>query len=144
MDRNGVLVEYRYRTLEQEVLDSIPTLAMQCPLSRHINSPYYWLHPRKGWLLPDITEKLMINSYKPVVLFVEHRQTGGPHGRVVKRADISLLHLTIQSSHRCVWCPALATCETSQVLLAGVSGGFSRGSPVFAPPTDWPVSYELK
>ena len=27
--------------------------------------------------------------------------------------------------------PALATCETSQVLLAGVSGGFSRGSPVF-------------
>ena len=40
--------------------------------------------------------------------------------------------------------PALATCETSQVLLAGVSGGFSRGSPVFAPPTDWPVLYELK
>ena len=40
--------------------------------------------------------------------------------------------------------PALATCETSQVLLAGVSGGFSRGSRVFAPPTDWPVSYELK
>ena len=37
-----------------------------------------------------------------------------------------------------------ATCETSQVLLAGVSGGFSRRSPVFAPPTDWPVSYELK
>ena len=36
--------------------------------------------------------------------------------------------------------PALATCETSQVLLASVSGGFSRGSPVFAPPTDWPVS----
>ena len=33
--------------------------------------------------------------------------------------------------------PVLATCETSQVLLAGVSGGFSRGSPVFAPPTDW-------
>ena len=40
--------------------------------------------------------------------------------------------------------PALATCETSQVLLAGVSGGFSRGSPVFAPSTDWPISYELK
>ena len=32
--------------------------------------------------------------------------------------------------------PALATCETSQVLLAGVSGGFSRGSPVFDPPSD--------
>ena len=39
---------------------------------------------------------------------------------------------------------ALATCETSQVLLAGVSGVFSRGSPILAPPTDWPVSYELK
>ena len=40
--------------------------------------------------------------------------------------------------------PTLATFETSQVLLAGASGVFSRGSPVFAPPTDWPVSYELK
>ena len=38
---------------------------------------------------------------------------------------------------------ALATCETSQVLLAGVPGGFSRGSPVFAPPSDWSFSYEL-
>ena len=28
--------------------------------------------------------------------------------------------------------PALATCETSHVLLVGVQGGFSRGSPVFA------------
>ena len=34
--------------------------------------------------------------------------------------------------------------ETSQVLLAGVPGSFPRGSHVFAPPTDWPVSYELK
>ena len=40
--------------------------------------------------------------------------------------------------------PALAKCETNHVLLAGVPGGFSRGSPVFAPPTDWPVLYELK
>ena len=39
--------------------------------------------------------------------------------------------------------PALATCETSQVLLAGVPDGFSRGSPVFAPPII-SVSYELK
>ena len=28
--------------------------------------------------------------------------------------------------------PTLATCETSQVLLAGVSDGFSLGPPVFA------------
>ena len=39
--------------------------------------------------------------------------------------------------------PALATCETSQVLLVGVPGGLSRGFPVLAPPTDWPISYEL-
>ena len=51
-------------------------------------------------------------------------------------------HLTSVSG--VVSSPALATCETSQVLLAGVPGGFSRGTPVFAPPTDWPVSYELK
>ena len=33
---------------------------------------------------------------------------------------------------------------TSQALLAGVPDVFSRGFPVFAPHTDWPVSYELK
>ena len=35
--------------------------------------------------------------------------------------------------------PTLATCETSQVLLAGVSGGFP-GVLMFAPPIDWLVS----
>ena len=38
----------------------------------------------------------------------------------------------------------MSTCETGQVLLAGVPGGFSRGTPVFAPPTVWCFSYELK
>ena len=33
--------------------------------------------------------------------------------------------------------PALATCETSEVLFAGVSGGFLPG---YSPPTDWLVS----
>ena len=37
----------------------------------------------------------------------------------------------------------MVTCETGQVLLAGVPGGFSRGTPVFAPPTVWCFSYEL-
>ena len=40
--------------------------------------------------------------------------------------------------------PTRGRCETSQVLLAGVPGGFSWGSPIFGPPTDWPVSYEPK
>ena len=35
--------------------------------------------------------------------------------------------------------PALATCETSHVLLVSVSGGFP-GYSRFAPPTDWVVS----
>ena len=51
--------------------------------------------------------------------------TGGPRGRVGKVAEFQLFsfdHLTAVSSVGLS--PALATCETSQVLLAGVSGGF--------------------
>ena len=47
--------------------------------------------------------------------------------------------LIIRSSHRCGFAPRTGRefiCETSHVLLAGVSGGFSPGTPVFAPPTD--------
>ena len=47
--------------------------------------------------------------------------------------------LIIRSSHRCGFAPRVGhefICETSHVLLAGVSGGFSPGTPVFAPPTD--------
>ena len=58
--------------------------------------------------------------------------------------ELFLNHSIISPLCRVGSSPALATCETSQVLLAGVSGVFSLGSPVFAPPTDWPVSYELK
>ena len=54
------------------------------------------------------------------------------------------LHLNITAVSGVGSSPALATCETSQVLLAGVPGVFSRGTPVFAPPSDWPVSCELK
>ena len=47
--------------------------------------------------------------------------------------------LIIRSSHRCGFAPRTEhefICETSHVLLAGVSGVFSPGTPVFAPPTD--------
>ena len=47
--------------------------------------------------------------------------------------------LIIRSSHRCGFAPRTGhefTCETSHVLLAGVPGGFSQGTPLFAPPTD--------
>ena len=70
---------------------------------------------------------------------------GGPCGRVVKVADFSALDHSIISP---LWVRASlgarVTCGTSQVLLAGVSGGFSPGTPVFAPPTDWSVSIWVK
>ena len=47
--------------------------------------------------------------------------------------------LIIQPSHRCGFAPRTGhefICETSHVLLAGVSGCFYPGTPVFAPPTD--------
>ena len=47
-----------------------------------------------------------------------------PHGRA------ALDHFTAVSGVGSS--PALATCEASQVLLAGVTGSFSRGSLVFA------------
>ena len=55
-------------------------------------------------------------------------------------------HLTI--SRLClVWvlAPHGAHVRQAKLCLRVVPCGFSRGgSPIFAPPTDWPVSYELK
>ena len=65
-----------------------------------------------------------------------HNPSNEPHisslgGRAVKSAvSQSLNHLTAVTGVGLS--PALATCETSQVLLAGVPGGFSRGPPIFA------------
>ena len=58
---------------------------------------------------------------------------------MVKSADINLTAVSYVGSNS-----TRGTCDTSQVLLARVPGGSSRVSPVFALPTDWPVSYELK
>ena len=64
-----------------------------------------------------------------------------PRGRVGKVAVFqrseSFDHLTAVSGVGSS--PALATCETRRVLLAGVSGGFPRVLR-FAPPIDWLVS----
>ena len=57
--------------------------------------------------------------------------------RMVKVAEFSALDhsiispLWVRTSHE-----ALVTCGASIVLLAGVSGGFCSGTPVFATPTD--------
>ena len=61
---------------------------------------------------------------------------------IFHNCTIPLNHLTAASGVGSI--PTRGTCETSQVLLVGVSGGFSWGSPIFTPPTDWPISYELK
>ena len=64
---------------------------------------------------------------------------------MAERLRVLFLNRSIIRPLCLVWVRALLwPGGTSQVLLAGVPGGFSRGSPVFAPPTDWPVSYELK
>ena len=68
----------------------------------------------------DINLKFLLILAKSVLI------SGAPRGRVGKvtefQRSLSFDHLTavtgVGSS------PALATCETSQVLLAGVSGGF--------------------
>ena len=62
---------------------------------------------------------------------MRNQRRSRPRDRVVKSAvSLSLDHLTAVSIEGSS--PTLATCETSQVLLAGVPGVFSRGSPVFA------------
>ena len=49
-----------HQTPIREVQGSIFTGGtMLCPSARHINSPKYWLKPRKWWLHRDMTEKLL-------------------------------------------------------------------------------------
>ena len=71
------------------------------------------------------------------LVYEDGSEPSRPRGRVVKLADFSALNHSIISP---LWVRASlgarVTCGTSQVLLAGVSGGFSPGTPVFAPPTD--------
>ena len=77
------------------------------------------------------------HGYLSLFQIVFNHTLGGPRGRVVKVADFRALNHSIISP---LWVRASlgarVTCGTSQVLLAGVSGGFSPGTPVFAPPTD--------
>ena len=44
-------------------------------------------------------------EYKDIISYDSKLSlSGGPRGREVKSADFSLPHLTIRSSHGCVWC----------------------------------------
>ena len=78
-----------------------------------------------------LTPRLVWHCYLFVLIFnVLHKIS-------VKVADFNALNHSIISP---LWVRASlgarVTCGTSQILLAGVSGGFSPGTPVFAPPTD--------
>ena len=59
-------------------------------------------------------------------------QTNWAVAPVAERLRALFFNHSIISPLCLVMSPAQATCETSQVLLAGVPGGFSLGSPVFA------------
>ena len=74
---------------------------------------------------------------------------------VIAITKVLLLLLLVQiNPRRPPWPSGLSLClgwvraphwpHMRQAKLAGVPGGFSRSFPVFAPVTDWPVSYELK
>ena len=57
---------------------------------------YFLVHLYAARLLNMLGSVMSCEAYESVL--------GGPRGRVVKSADISLPHLTIRSSHRCDWC----------------------------------------
>ena len=89
-------------------------------------------------IIMSFYEFLKPEKFHPEYFFSASQQylsvyMGGAHGRAVF-LNPALDPLTAVSGVGSS--PALATCEASQVLLAGVPGGFSRGSTVFAPPTD--------
>ena len=74
--------------------------------------------------------EIVIKSYS-------FRQKAAPVAEWLR--SLTSVLLIIRSFHRCGFAPRTGhefICETSHVLLAGVSGGFSPGTPVFAPPTD--------
>ena len=79
------------------------------------------------------TTSLFSHNAAYLYLCLQVRDKHGP----VKVADFSALDHSIISP---MWVRASlgarVTCGTSQVLLAGVSGGFSPGTPVFDPHTD--------
>ena len=51
-----------HQPLKLEVLCSIPTGATTlCPCARHINSPEYWLKPKKPWLHPSMIKIVDLN-----------------------------------------------------------------------------------
>ena len=108
-------------------------------LSVNLYDWLFWVQTKKIRKKISLTliDFLYLFSFQEVVYYTTLKHShyrhcskqshGGPRGRCF---------LITRSS----WCGF----EPRSVLLAGVSCGFSRGSPVFAPPTDWPVSYELK
>ena len=59
-ERGGSVVECQ--TPEREVGGSKPTAAVLCPCARHFTPRSTGLFPRKRWLRPDMTEKLLTGT----------------------------------------------------------------------------------
>ena len=83
----------------------------------------------------EVTKLNFLHGQRPIIIVPIKSHCTCPQTSSFIAAPVAerlraLFHLTALSGAGSS--PALATCETSQVLLAGVPGGFSRGPPVFA------------
>ena len=86
-------------------------------------------------MLVSVESKFYIYMFKDYSLLTEvvAAATTIVHYRCYNAATQQYLHLPSGQNEMFIYCMNMR-----------VSDDFSRGSPVFAPPTDWPVSYELK
>ena len=141
------------------------TSAVYCGRKALNQSINIFMAPVVEWLRPVVSSSLNISaagSSRAVVTFEQHHEKTCFFEYVKTKAQIScasdqclcfryIAYSTISFLPKSFnyltavtgvgTSPVLATCETSQVLLAGVSGGFP-GYSSFAPPTDWLSRYE--
>ena len=76
-----------------------------------------------------------MERFKGIPMEVFHLQKNSMATPVAERLRVLFLllnHSIVSPLSGVSSSPELATCETSQVLLAGMPGGFSLGSPIFA------------
>ena len=91
-----------------------------------------------------------VSWYKYLIVSLVFSHLGFWSGNLFLIAPFPDLCLLVPFYKKSVWLSSISYRQTDRRminfsiallfnLLAGVSDGFSRGSPVFAPPTDWPL-----